>query len=127
MFDEAALQKMKPTACLINTSRGALVDEAALIDALQQGRLAGAGIDTYEMIDIFAEQLPPRLHPLTGAENVILTPHVAAGSVQAGIDIYTTAIENIADILSGVWPLPENIVNPDVIPRFPLRDRNIKG
>jgi phosphoglycerate dehydrogenase-like enzyme len=56
-------------------------------------------------------------------ENVILTPHVAAGSVQAGEDIRTTAIENIVDILSGRWPLHENIVNPTVIPRFPLAER----
>ena len=120
MIDGVALQKMKPTACLINTSRGALVDEQALIDALQQGRLGGAGIDTYEMIDIFSEQLPPRLHPLTDMENVILTPHVAAGSVQAAEDIYTTAIENIVDILNGRWPPRENIVNPTVLPRIPL-------
>ncbi|MEZ4864726.1 MAG: C-terminal binding protein [Caldilineaceae bacterium] len=123
MVDDAALRKMKPTAYLINTSRGALVDEAALIDALQQGRLAGAGIDTYEMIDIFAEQLPPRLHPLTGMENVILTPHVAAGSVQASAEIYATGIQNVVDILSGRWPLAENIVNPTVVPRFPLAAR----
>jgi D-3-phosphoglycerate dehydrogenase len=123
MIDGPALQKMKPTACLINTSRGALVDEPALIEALQQGRLAGAGIDTYEMIDIFVDRLPPRLHPLTGMENVILTPHVAAGSVQASVDIYTTAIQNIVDLLSGYWPLSENIVNPTVIPRFPLAVR----
>lgn len=124
MIDRAALQKMKPTACLINTSRGALVDEPAMIEALQEGRLAGAGIDTYELIDIFAEQLPPRLHPLTGLENVILTPHVAAGSVQAGEDCRTTAIQNIIDILSGYWPPQENIVNPTVTPRFPLTVRN---
>jgi D-3-phosphoglycerate dehydrogenase len=124
MIDSAALQKMKPSACLINTSRGALVDEPALIEALRQGRLAGAGIDTYEMIDVFADQIPPRLHPLTDMENVILTPHVAAGSVQSGEDIRATAIQNIVDILSGYWPLPENIVNPTVIPRFPLMVRN---
>lgn len=125
MIDADALAKMKPGACLINTSRGALVDESALIDALQGGRLAGAGIDTYEMIDVFAEQIPPRLHPLSGMENVILTPHVAAGSVQAAQDIRTTAIENIVDILSGRWPPQENIVNPGVVPRFGLvvRDR----
>src|SRR5215475_8584089 len=111
MIDAAALQKMKPTACLINTSRGALVDEPALIEALQQGQLAGAGIDTFEMIDVFSEQLPPRLHPLSDMENVILTPHVAAGSVQASEAIYMTALENIVDILSGRWPLQENIVN----------------
>jgi D-3-phosphoglycerate dehydrogenase len=122
MIDGAALEKMKPTACLINTSRGALVDEPALAQALQQGRLGGAGIDTYEGIDVFTDQISPRLHPLTGLENVILTPHVAAGSVQAGEDIRTTAIKNIVDILSGRWPLRENIVNPAVIPRFPLKE-----
>lgn len=124
MIDAAALQKMKPTAYLINTSRGALVDEPALVAALHEGRLAGAGIDTYESIDIFSEQIPPRTHPLTGMENVILTPHVAAGSVQAGIEIYMTAIQNIVDILQGYWPLPENIVNPTVVPRFPLAVRS---
>ena len=124
MIDDAALQKMKPTAYLINTSRGALVDEPALVAALHEGRLAGAGIDTYESIDIFSEQIPPRAHPLTGMENVILTPHVAAGSVQAGIEIYMTAIQNIVDILQGYWPLQENIVNPTVIPRFPLAVRS---
>jgi D-3-phosphoglycerate dehydrogenase / 2-oxoglutarate reductase len=124
MIDAVALQKMKPTAYLINTSRGALVDEPALYAAIQQGRLAGAGIDTFEQIDIFAEQLPPRLHPLTGLENVILTPHVAAGSVQASEEIYLTAIHNIVDILNGHWPLEENIVNPTVIPRFPLQTKD---
>ena len=123
LIDDAALRKMKPTAYLINTSRGALVDEPALYTAIQEGRLAGAGIDTYEQIDIFAEQLPPRLHPLTGLENVILTPHVAAGSVQASEEIYSTAIHNIIDILNGRWPLEENIVNPTVVPRFPLTAR----
>lgn len=120
MIDRAALEQMKPTACLINTSRGALVDEPALVEALRAGRLGGAGIDTHEMIDVFAEQLPPRLHPLTDMDNVILTPHVAAGSVQASEDIYMMALENIVDVLSGRWPLPEHIVNPTVIPRFPL-------
>lgn len=120
MIDSAALQQMKSTACLINTSRGALVDEAALIDALQHGRLAGAGIDTYEMIDIFVDQIPPRVHPLTSMENVILTPHVASGSMQASADIYMTGIENIVDILRGYWPLGENIVNSTVVPRYPL-------
>jgi D-3-phosphoglycerate dehydrogenase len=124
MIDGAALRKMKPTACLINTSRGALVDEAALIGALQHGQLGGAGIDTYELIDIFADQLPPRLHPLTGMENVILTPHVAAGSVQSAEDMRMIALQNIVDILSGRWPPQENIVNPTVIPRFPLAARS---
>lgn len=124
MIDAAAIEKMKPTACLINTSRGALVDEPALIEALRQGRLAGAGIDTFEMIDVFVDQLPARLHPLTGMENVILTPHVASGSIQATQDIRTTALDNIVDVLSGYWPPQENIVNPSVIPRVPLSRRS---
>jgi len=123
LFDAGMLAKMKPTAYLINTSRGALTDEGALADAIHSGRLAGAGIDTYEGIDVFIDAIPPRLHPLTGLENVILTPHVAAGSVQAAIDIRMIAIDNIVDIVSGYWPLEENIVNPGVVPRFPLRNR----
>lgn len=124
LIDRVALAQMKPTACLINTSRGGLVDEAALIDALRNGRLAGAGIDTFAEIDVFADRIPPRLHPLTDMENVILTPHVAAGSVQAAEDVRTMSIQNIVDVLSGRWPLPENIVNPTVVPRFPLRARS---
>ena len=124
LIDSAALQKMKPTACLINTSRGALVDESALFEALRQGRLAGAGLDTFELIDVFTDQIPPRLHPLTDMENVILTPHVAAGSVQSAEEMRMTGIQNILDILSGRWPLAENIVNPMVVPRFSLAPRD---
>jgi D-3-phosphoglycerate dehydrogenase len=123
LIDGAALAKMKPTAYLINTSRGALVDELALIEALKQGRLAGAGLDTFELIDVLQGELAPRLHPLTDMENVILTPHVASGSVQASAEIYLTAIHNVVDILNGRWPLQENIVNPRVTPRYPLRVR----
>lgn len=123
LFDAGMLAKMKPTAFLINTSRGGLTDEDALADAIRSGRLAGAGIDTYEAIDIFVDGIPPRLHPLTGLENVILTPHVASGSVQAAVDIRLTAIDNIVDILSGYWPLEENIVNPGVMPRVSLMKR----
>lgn len=123
LFDAAMLAKMKPTAFLINTSRGGLTDEDALADAIRSGRLAGAGIDTYEAIDIFVDAIPPRLHPLTRLENVILTPHVAAGSVQAAVDIRLTAIDNIVEILSGYWPLEENIVNPGVTPRVSLKKR----
>ncbi len=124
MIDAPALEKMKSTACLIYTSRGALEDEPALVAALEQGRLGGAGIDTYEEIEIFAEEIPPRLHPLSDMKNVILTPHVAAGSAQAFTEIYAIAIENMIDILQGHWPPAENIVNPTVSPRFPLATRD---
>jgi D-3-phosphoglycerate dehydrogenase len=120
MIDAAAFEKMKPTACLINTSRGANVDEAALVDALRRGRIAGAGIDTYELLDPFVDEAPPHLHPLSGMDNVILTPHLAGHSIQAKQDMMTTAVENIVRVLAGRWPDPAHIVNPQVTPRFPL-------
>ena len=78
LLDDTHLRKMKPDACLINTARGAVVDELALAAALREGWLAGAGIDTYEGIDVFSEQESPPEHPLVDLDNVILTPHVAA-------------------------------------------------
>ncbi len=122
LFDDATLRKMKPGAYLINTSRGAIVDETALVAALREGRLGGAGIDTYEGINIFDPNEAPPVHPLVLLEmdNVVLTPHVAAGSLQAGQDVARGAVENVAAVLNGRWPPRENIVNPEVVPRFPL-------
>jgi glyoxylate reductase len=120
MIDAAAFEKMKPTACLINTSRGANVDEAALVDALRRGRIAGAGIDTYESLDPFVDEAPPQLHPLSDMDNVILTPHLAGHSIQAKQDMMTIAVENIVRVLAGRWPAAENVVNPHVVPRLPL-------
>lgn len=121
LLDEAALRKMKPTASLINTSRGALVDELALARLLQEGALAGAGIDTYEHIDIFAPEdyLPD--HPLLALENVVLTPHTAGLSLQAKYDVAQGGVENLATVLSGHWPRPDHIVNHGVQPWFPLQ------
>lgn len=121
LIDEAALKKMKPTASLINTSRGAIVDEMALVRALQDGTIASAGIDTYELIDIFGEEKVPD-HPFLQMDNVILTPHVAAMSVQAKEDVGRGGVENVVSILSGHWPHPGNIVNRGVVPRFPLKE-----
>ena len=75
------------------------------------------------MIDIFVDQIPPKLHPLTDMENVILTPHVASGSAQASEDIYLTGIANIVDVLRGYWPPQENIVNPTLTSRISLTSR----
>jgi len=122
LFGEATLRKMKRGACLINTSRGAIVDEMALVAALREGWLGGAGIDTYEGINIFDVHESPPVHPLVllDLDNVVLTPHVAAGSVQSGLDVARGAVENVAAVLNGRWPPSENIVNRGVVPRNPL-------
>lgn len=121
LIDAEALAKMKPGAVLINTSRGALVDEDALVEALKSGHLAGAGIDTFEGIEIFVDNPPPPLHPLVELDNVLLTPHVSGLSVQASQDCTRTGVQNLVSVLSGHLPSPENIVNRGVLPRFPLK------
>lgn len=120
MIDEVALRKMKPGSMLINTSRGAIVDEPALAAALRTGHLAGAGIDTFELIDVFVDSTARPDHPLLGLDNVVLTPHVAAYSVQAAHDVTVGGIENVVAVLSGHWPPAAHIVNQGVVPRFPL-------
>lgn len=121
LIDAAALAKMKPDAMLINTSRGALVDEDALMAALERGHLAGAGIDTFEQIDVFAaEETVPTLKLLRHPK-VIATPHVAAGSIESGQDVSRGGVENVASILAGYWPIEENIVNAGVAPRGALK------
>ena len=123
LLDEARLRMMKPGAYLVNTSRGAIVDEMAMVELLREGVLAGAGIDTFEHIDVFVQEERPPDHPLLSLENVILTPHVGAISVQAMQDVSNGGIGNAADVLSGYWPPAENLVNPEVVPRFPLAER----
>jgi phosphoglycerate dehydrogenase-like enzyme len=120
LLDAAAIQKMKPGAFLINTARGAIVDEYALAEALRQGRLGGAGLDTFEYIDPFSGVEIPPDHPLLHLENVILTPHVAALSAEGMREVSKKGIENVAYVLHGHWPPAERIVNSGVIPRFPL-------
>jgi phosphoglycerate dehydrogenase-like enzyme len=86
---------MKPTAILINTARGAIVDEAALIDALAAGRIAGAGLDVFS-----AEPLPAG-HPLAQLPNVVITPHCAGitpEALEAGLRM---AVDNIWEFLAG--------------------------
>jgi D-3-phosphoglycerate dehydrogenase len=120
LFDDATLRRMKPGAFLINTSRGAIVDEMALVAVLREGRLGGAGLDTFEQINVHTADEGRPNHPLLELEDVVLTPHVAAGSVQSAQDVATGGVQNVAAVLSGHWPRPENIVNRGVVPRFPL-------
>ena len=120
LIDAAALAKMKPDAMLINTSRGALVDEPALLAALERGHLAGAGLDTDEMVDVFADVQqvpgPSAAAPPEGGRDTAR----GGGIDRAGQDVGRGAVENVASILAGHWPLEENIVNAGVEPRVKL-------
>jgi glyoxylate reductase len=99
------LARMKPTAYLINTSRGACVDEAALVDALKSGRIAGAGLDVYER--------EPEIHPgLLELQNVVLAPHIASASLDTRTAMALTAANNVIAALRG--ERPPTIVNPEV-------------
>jgi D-3-phosphoglycerate dehydrogenase len=107
LIGETQLRQMKPSAYLINTSRGALVDEDALLRALTEGRLAGAALD------VLAQEPPAPDHPLLALDNVIVTPHAGFYSDASIAELQTKAARNVATVLRG--ELPETIVNRDVL------------
>ncbi len=109
LIDARRLGLMKPSAYLINTSRGALVDEEALIDALRNGRIAGAGLD------VLAKEPPSRDNPLLAMDNVIVTPHASYYSDDALAFLQASVAEEAVRVLAG--ERPRHPVNPEVIPR----------
>jgi D-3-phosphoglycerate dehydrogenase len=113
------LARLKPTTVLINTARGAIVDEAALAELLRQRQIAGAALDVFEGIDVFALPGAPASHPLLELDNVILTPHCAGSSVESSLDSKVRGARAAADVLLGIHP--QHVVNAGVVPRFPLR------
>ncbi len=115
LIGAAELKAMKPTAVLINTARGPVVDEAALVEALAGGEIAAAGLDVFEEEPLAADS------PLCRLENVLLTPHVASISPEA-IRLLSEEVGRAAgDVLRGRWP--KYVANPSVKPRASLEDR----
>src|SRR5881396_1868050 len=103
MMNDDAFAQMKPTAFLINCARGPIVDTAALVRALDAGRIAGCALDTTD-----PEPLPDS-HPLRGRDNVIVTPHAAWYSEQAMVGLQAGAPSEVRRVLTGEWPV--NVVN----------------
>ena len=94
LIGEAELRAMKPSAFLVNVSRGAIVDESAVIEALEQGRLAGAGLDVYPE--------EPRINPrLLALPNVVLLPHIGSATHEARVKMGMMVLENITAVLAG--------------------------
>lgn len=105
LFDAARFSKMKPTAYLINTSRGAVVDEAALVQALGGGKIAGAALDVFEN--------EPLIHPGLKRPNVVLAPHIASASIETRTKMACMAAENVVALFKG--QRPPNMLNPEVL------------
>ena len=107
LIGERELALLRPTAVLVNTSRGAVVDETALVGALQQGRLAGAALDVFER-----EPLPPG-HPLTTFPNVVLTGHAASSSRAAVVRMCDAAAAGLLAVARG--EVPVGCLDPQVL------------
>ena len=107
IIGERDFRNMKPSAYFINTGRGKVVDEKALIRALQEGWIAGAGLDVLE------QEPPAPDNPLRKMENVVLTPHYASASERGGVERFKKAGRQLVTILSGRWP-DDGLVNPAV-------------
>ena len=112
MIGAEQLKMMKKSAYLINTSRGQLIDEKALADALESGDIAGAGLD------VFCNEPPGPDNPLPKLKNVVATPHAAYYSEQSLHDLHVKLSRNVGNVLKG--KMPEALVNPDVAEKLKL-------
>ena len=105
LFDAAKFSRMKPTAFLINTSRGPVVNEAALVAALEGKKIAGAALDVHEN--------EPSIHPGLKRANVVLAPHIASASLETRTKMACMAAENVVALFTG--QRPRNMLNPEVL------------
>jgi D-3-phosphoglycerate dehydrogenase len=113
MIGYEQFSRMKPTSLFMNTGRGPVVDEAGLIRALREGKLAGAGLDVQE------KEPPDPDNPLLTMDNVILTPHVASASDKARVERARWIGIELGRVLNGQWP-QHGLANKSVKPRFPI-------
>jgi len=105
LLNDQAFEMMKPSCIVINTSRGPVIDEKALVRALKNGRIAGAALDVFE----HEPQVEPELLEMN---NVVLAPHIGSGSYETRLKMSEMAADNLLSVLKG--QRPPNIVNPDV-------------
>jgi D-3-phosphoglycerate dehydrogenase len=115
LVDAERLALMKPSAYLVNVARGAIVDQAALTEALRQGRLEGAALDVFE-----EEPIDPR-DPLLALPNVIVTPHAMAFTDEIALANGRSACQAIVDVAAG--RMPAHPVNPEAAERGRMRQR----
>lgn len=108
LMGKAQFAAMKPTAHVINTARGGMVDEGALYDALTSGAIAGAGID------VFASEPPKPEHPLFQLDNIIVSPHSAGVTEQSILRMASQTAENVLNVLDGK-PNPDTVINKEVL------------
>lgn len=105
ILNAEAIARMPKGAVVINTARGGLIDEAALVDAIRSGHLSGAGLDT------FAVEPPPADHPFFAEPSIVLTPHIGGVTREAGARVGVDAVRGIFQILDGQPVAPERIIN----------------
>lgn len=119
MMNAETFGRMKTGAIFITTARGGIHDEAALVQALTSGHLAGAGIDVWD------QEPPPLDHPLLAMDNVFATFHVAGVTHEGRRNVATISAEQIVGLLAG--ERPPRLINPEVWPEFEKRRKRILG
>ena len=112
---------MKPSSILINTSRGAVLDEAALEKALIEGHIRGAGLDVYETE--VPEENPGPLKGLMSLPNVVFAPHIGSAARETREEMALRTVSNIERFLAGERPYP--VLNPEVFGEAPIKDERI--
>jgi glyoxylate reductase len=112
LINTERLNRMKRTAYLINNSRGPVIDEKALYDALKQGKIAGAGLDVFE------QEPTPLDNPLLKLDNVVVAPHISSASLETRSKMSEMVADNLVSFFEG--RKPPNLVNPDVMKTRPL-------